>query len=65
MVIRLVEELRSPDNPAEIAHGFSVPQVENKKYSSGILNEAANTHPDPSPHQLTATLSANNAIRII
>lgn len=30
VVIRLVEELRSPDNPAEIAHGFSVPQVENK-----------------------------------
>lgn len=29
-VIRLMEELHSADNPAEIAHGFPVPEVENK-----------------------------------
>lgn len=30
VVIRLVEKLHSADNPAEIAHGFPVPKVENK-----------------------------------
>lgn len=29
-VIRLVEKLHSADNPTEIAHGFPVPEVENK-----------------------------------
>lgn len=30
VVIRLVEKLHSADNPTEIAHGFPVPNVENK-----------------------------------
>lgn len=30
VVIRLVEKLHSADNPTEIAHGFPVPEVENK-----------------------------------
>lgn len=30
MVIRLVGKLHSADNPTEIAHGFPVPEVENK-----------------------------------
>ena len=30
LVIRFVEKLHSADNPTEIAHGFPVPEVENK-----------------------------------
>lgn len=37
VVIRSVEELLSADNPAEIAHGFPVPKVENKQTEGECL----------------------------
>lgn len=67
VVIRLVEALRSPDNPTEIAHGFSVPQVENKntplEYSMKFW-----THPDPGQYPTglsSRQLYVNNTISII
>lgn len=47
VVIRLVEELRSPDNPTEIAHGFPVP--DGKINIPPLSNEVLNTHPEPRP----------------
>lgn len=46
VVIRLVEKLHSADNPTEIAHGFPVPEVENKHTPLEYLMKV----PDKSPN---------------
>lgn len=51
MVIRLVEELRSPDNPTEIAHGFPAP--DGKINIPPLSNEVLNTHPEPRPRPVS------------
>lgn len=53
VVIRLVEKLHSADNPTEIAHGFPVPEVENKHTPLEYIMRVPNKSPNwsvQSPH---------------